>query len=157
MIFANSILSYSCAQDQWAIITSMANSYYGAPVNRHLCFSMVLSSALLTQRPVGKNQRSETKQRKQCNRSQVIGTMCTGRGLVGSERQSVVAGCFYTQRLGFPRSMLIDGLGTGFFLVSRKFPFKTTSEHAQEIASLGGSHFVHFFTSSWGLDFFFCE
>ena len=31
----------------------MAYSYYGAQVNRHLCFSMVLSSALLIQHPVG--------------------------------------------------------------------------------------------------------
>ena len=154
MIFANSILSYSCAQDQWAIITSMANSYYGAPVNRHLCFSMVLSSALLTQRPVGKNQRSETKQRKQCNRSQVIGTMCTGRSLVGSERQSVVAGCFYSLTLEFPRSMLIDGLGTGFFLVSVQVSIQSTSEHAQEMAWLGGGHLVSFCISSMGFSFF---
>ena len=68
---------------------------------------MVLSSALLTQRPVGKESEigNQAEKAVQSN-SKVAGTTCTGRGLVGSERQSVVAGCFYNQRLGFPLGML---------------------------------------------------
>ena len=67
---------------------------------------MVLSSALLTQRPVGRESEigNQAEKAVQSN-SKVAGTMCTGRGLVGSERQSVVAGCFYILSLEIPLGM----------------------------------------------------
>ena len=72
----------------------------------HRCFSIGLSSALLTQRPVGKkNQNWELSREAVQSDPRVTESMCLWQSLRWEWGASEIAGCFYTQRLGFPRYM----------------------------------------------------
>ena len=169
-ISAGSILGCSCARE----INRQLTPQWRTPITvlkwiGHLCFSMVLSSALLTQRPVGrKNQRLGTKQRKQCNRIQEWQNLCVcGKVFAGSEGEWDRWLLLYP-KTGIPK----------IHAQSKASLWKFPPGHAPRVASvlcnLGFfqtlvlfSHcpcvasfclfwrpFCHFFTSSRGLDFF---
>ena len=146
----------------------MAYSYYCTQVNRHLCFSMVLSSALLIQRPVGRESEIETS-----GESSAIGSK-SDRICVSVAKSSLgVRGEWDRWLLLYPK--------TGNSKVHaqskaslRKFPPGHAPRVASVLCNLGFFQasvlflhcpcvasscsfwrpFCHFFTSSWGLDFF---
>ena len=146
----------------------MAYSYYCTQVNRHLCFSMVLSSALLIQRPVGRESEIEI----------------SGEGsAIGSKSDRIcvsVAKSSLGVRAEWDRWLLLYPK-TGIPKIhaqSKASLWKFPPGHAPRVASvlcnlgffqtlvlflhcpcvasfcLFWRPFCHFFTSSWGLDFF---
>ena len=90
----------------------MAYSHYCTQGNRYLCFSMVLSSALLTQRPVGRNQRLGTKQRKQCNRIPKWQERCVqGEVWLGVRGRASLLAAFISWVWKFHWACPVDGVG----------------------------------------------
>ena len=132
----------------------MAYSYYGAQVNRHLCFSMVLSSALLIQHPVGIEPEIESSWESSAIRSKSdrndVYRARSGLG-VSPERRCWL---LLYPKAGIPTGHAHWWLGYWVFpgFCSGFYP-----KHLWACPSLGFAcwrPFCHLFTSSWGLDFF---